>query len=120
MNKPPTGRLKHAEWNGWTPTDLVFPFFLFIVGVSMAFSFSSRLKRGETRPQLIVHVMKRGLILLALGIFLNGFPNHYHVATWRFYGILQRIAIFRQPWCCGPAVAAGYSQSSVSLPDIGF
>ena len=85
--------LKHAEWNGWTPTDLVFPFFLFIVGVSMAFSFSSRLKRGETRPQLIVHVMKRGLILLALGIFLNGFPNHYHLSTWRFYGVLQRIAI---------------------------
>lgn len=41
--------LKHAQWNGWTPTDLIFPFFLFIVGVSMAFSFSSRLKRGETR-----------------------------------------------------------------------
>src|SRR5579872_6453047 len=44
--------LKHAPWNGWTPTDLVFPFFLFIVGVAMAFSFSSRLKRGESRLQL--------------------------------------------------------------------
>ena len=43
--------LKHAEWNGWTPTDLVFPFFLFIVGVAMAFSFSSRLKRGESRSR---------------------------------------------------------------------
>ena len=63
--------LKHAEWNGWTPTDLVFPFFLFIVGVSMTFSFSSRLERGETKRQLFIHVLKRGLVLLALGIFLN-------------------------------------------------
>src|SRR5438477_1215453 len=85
--------LKHAEWNGWTPTDLVFPFFLFIVGVSMTFSFSSRLERGETQRQLFIHVLKRGLVLLALGIFLNGFPNHYQLSTWRFYGVLQRIAI---------------------------
>src|SRR5579863_2126918 len=47
--------LKHAEWNGWTPTDLVFPFFLFIVGVAMAFSFSSRLKRGESMSALLGH-----------------------------------------------------------------
>src|ERR1700675_3448744 len=46
--------LKHAEWNGWTPTDLVFPFFLFIVGVAMAFSFSSRLNRGASRRELLV------------------------------------------------------------------
>jgi predicted acyltransferase len=85
--------LKHADWNGWTPTDLVFPFFLFIVGVSLAFSFSSRLKRGETRSQLLSHVIRRGLILFALGVLLNGFPNRYHLASWRFYGVLQRIAI---------------------------
>jgi predicted acyltransferase len=85
--------LQHAQWNGWTPTDLVFPFFLFIVGVSMAFSFSSRLTRGESRPQLMRHVLWRGAILFALGVFLNGFPNHYQLASWRFYGVLQRIAI---------------------------
>src|ERR1022692_4261344 len=85
--------LKHAEWNGWTPTDLVFPFFLFIVGVAMAFSFSSRLKRGESRQELLGHVLWRGLMLLALGLFLNGFPNQYHLASWRLYGVLQRIAI---------------------------
>src|SRR6266702_3736751 len=45
--------LKHAEWNGWTPTDLVFPFFLFIVGVAMAFSFRSRLDRGDSRAHLL-------------------------------------------------------------------
>jgi predicted acyltransferase len=85
--------LKHSEWNGWTPTDLVFPFFLFIVGVSMAFSFDSRLKRGESRQELLRHVVWRGLILFALGLLLNGFPNQYHLASWRVYGVLQRIAI---------------------------
>ena len=85
--------LKHAEWNGWTPTDLVFPFFLFIVGVAMAFSFSSRLKRGASRRELLGHVLWRGLALFALGMFLNGFPNQYHLASWRVYGVLQRIAI---------------------------
>src|SRR5271170_6212255 len=49
--------LKHAEWNGWTPTDLVFPFFLFIVGVSTMFSFSSRMKRGASRRDLLLHVL---------------------------------------------------------------
>ncbi len=86
-------QLKHAEWNGWTPTDLIFPFFLFIVGVSMAFSFNSRLKRGESRWQLLRHVFWRGLILFALGLFLNGFPNQYSLSSWRVYGVLQRIAI---------------------------
>jgi len=65
--------LKHAEWNGWTPTDLVFPFFLFMVGVAMAFSFSSRLKRGASRRELLGHVLWRGFALFALGMFLNGF-----------------------------------------------
>ncbi len=85
--------LKHAEWNGWTPTDLVFPFFLFIVGVAMAFSFSSRLDRGESRQKLLGHVLWRGLALFALGMFLNGFPDQYNLASWRVYGVLQRIAI---------------------------
>jgi len=85
--------LLHAEWNGWTPTDLIFPFFLFIVGVSMAYSFSSRVERGESRPQLLKHVLRRGVILFALGMFLNGFPNHYQLSAWRVYGVLQRIAL---------------------------
>jgi predicted acyltransferase len=85
--------LKHAQWNGWTPTDLVFPFFLFIVGVAMAFSFSSRLERGVSRRELLGHVLWRGLALFALGMFLNGFPNQYQLKSWRVYGVLQRIAI---------------------------
>jgi predicted acyltransferase len=85
--------LLHAEWNGWTPTDLIFPFFLFIVGVSMAFSFASRVERGASRAELLRHVLKRGLVLFALGMFLNGFPNHYQLSSWRVYGVLQRIAL---------------------------
>ncbi|MBV9623692.1 MAG: DUF1624 domain-containing protein [Acidobacteria bacterium] len=85
--------LRHATWNGWTPTDLVFPFFLFIVGVAMAFSFSSRLRRGANRVELLKHVCVRGMALFAMGMFLNGFPNHYHLDHWRIYGVLQRIAI---------------------------
>ena len=85
--------LEHAKWNGWTPTDLVFPFFVFIVGVAMAFSFTSRLQRGESRTHLLKHILGRGVALAAMGIFLNGFPNRYGLDHWRFYGVLQRIAI---------------------------
>ena len=85
--------LKHADWNGWTPTDLVFPSFLFIVGVAMAFSFTSRLQRGESRGRLLGHALWRGLALFAIGVFLNGFPNHYDPSHLRIYGVLQRIAI---------------------------
>lgn len=85
--------LQHAAWNGWTPTDLVFPFFLFIVGVAMAFSFKARLERGASRTQLARHVVWRGIALFAVGLFLNGFPNHYQWSSWRVYGVLQRIAL---------------------------
>lgn len=85
--------LRHSEWNGWTPTDLVFPFFVFIVGVALAFSFASRMGRGETRGRLGGHVIWRGVVLFAIGVFLNGFPDHYSLAHLRIYGVLQRIAI---------------------------
>lgn len=85
--------LKHSQWNGWTPTDLVFPFFVFIVGTAMAFSFTSRLGRGQTRGKLLGHVLWRGAALFAMGVFLNGFPDHYDPANLRIYGVLQRIAI---------------------------
>ncbi len=85
--------LRHSLWSGWTPTDLVFPFFVFIVGVAMAFSFRSRIRKGNSRGKLILHVLWRGAMLFALGLFINGFPNHYHLATLRVYGVLQRIAL---------------------------
>ena len=84
--------LLHAEWNGWTPTDLIFPFFLFIVGVSMTFSLAARERRGLTRRSLWPHVLRRGLIIFALGLFLNGFP-FFNLSKIRVYGVLQRIGL---------------------------
>jgi predicted acyltransferase len=84
--------LEHAEWNGWTPTDLIFPFFLFIVGVSMTLSFASRLARGLTRGKLAMHVVRRSALIFALGLFLNGFPD-FDLSSIRIMGVLQRIAL---------------------------
>jgi predicted acyltransferase len=84
--------LNHATWNGWTPTDLVFPFFLFIVGVSLTLSFRSRLERGSSGRELLLHTLRRSAILFFIGLTLNGFP-HFNVANWRVTGVLQRIAL---------------------------
>ena len=84
--------LKHAAWNGWTPTDLIFPFFLFIVGVSLVLSFRSRVERGESKRTLMAHTLRRSMIIFLIGLFLNGFP-YFNLSTWRVAGVLQRIAI---------------------------
>jgi predicted acyltransferase len=84
--------LEHAEWNGWTPTDLIFPFFLFIVGVSLTLSFASRIARGITRRALAIHVLRRSALIFAIGLFLNGFPN-FDLSSIRIMGVLQRIAL---------------------------
>jgi predicted acyltransferase len=84
--------LEHAKWNGWTPTELIFPFFLFIVGVSLMLSFASRLNRGATRGELLRHSLRRAAIIFSIGVALNSFP-YYHVMPIRLPGVLQRIAI---------------------------
>jgi len=84
--------LKHARWNGWTPTDLIFPFFLFIVGVALVFSFESRLHRGDSRVALVAHSLRRSAAIFAIGLLLNGLPN-FQLSTWRIPGVLQRIAV---------------------------
>lgn len=86
--------LRHAEWNGWTPADFIFPSFLFLVGVSMVFSYSARMQRGESRAQILWHAFKRSLLLIAIGLFVNGFPFigiDWH--SFRFEGVTQRIAL---------------------------
>ena len=75
-----------------TPTDLVFPTFLFLVGISTVFSNASRLAQGATRQSLFVHVLRRSVILYLLGLVVNSFP-YFHLHTMRFYGVLPRIAI---------------------------
>jgi len=84
--------LQHAEWHGWTPTDLVFPFFLFIVGVSITLAFAPRVEEGTVKRGLYLKVLKRTAIIFGLGLFLNGFP-YFQLATIRIAGVLQRIAI---------------------------
>jgi len=84
--------LEHAEWNGWTPTDLVFPFFLFIVGVSITLAFGRRVEEGGAKRDLYLKVIKRTLIIFGLGLFLNGFP-YFQLSTIRIPGVLQRIAV---------------------------
>ena len=89
--------LKHAEWNGCTPTDLIFPFFLFIVGVSISYALGSK-KDTTSQSKLLFTAFKRALILFALGLFLNLFPKVFTepmeaLSTVRIPGVLQRIAI---------------------------
>lgn len=87
----------HAKWNGCTPTDVIFPFFLFLVGLSVYFSLSSLKSKAVTAP-LFFKITKRVVLLFVIGILLNGFP-YYHLDTLRIPGVLQRIAIVFL-FCC--------------------
>jgi predicted acyltransferase len=84
--------LAHAEWHGLTPTDLVFPFFLFIVGVSITLALGRRAESGGSRRDLYLKIARRTLIIFALGLVLAGFP-WYELSTLRIPGVLQRIAV---------------------------
>ena len=103
--------LRHAEWHGWTPTDLIFPFFLFIVGITTHLSLAARRARGDDDGALVRQVLRRGALIFLLGLFLSWFPGF----TWgavsgvadpsfadrvvdrlvhlRIPGVLQRIAL---------------------------
>ena len=84
--------MNHAEWNGLTATDLVFPTFVFVMGISAVFAIESRLARGATRRQIARHTIQRAAILCVLGIIVNSFP-FFEREHMRFYGVLQRIAV---------------------------
>src|ERR1051326_5077253 len=64
----------HAEWNGWTPTDLIFPFFLFIVGITTHLSLAGRRERGASAAELRRQITRRGAIIFLLGFLFTGFP----------------------------------------------
>jgi predicted acyltransferase len=86
VNNPGTwsaiyGPLRHAEWHGWTPTDLIFPFFLFIVGIT------TELARKEPKG-----ILRRGALIVLCGVFLHLFP-WFRFDTLRWMGVLQRIGI---------------------------
>src|SRR5829696_8784321 len=103
--------LEHAPWNGWTPTDLIFPFFLFIVGITTHLSLSARRARGDDERAIRAQVIRRGALIFLFGFLINGFPYFTwgdvagvadpslgqrivdRLLHWRVLGVLQRIGI---------------------------
>jgi len=90
--------LQHAEWNGCTPTDLIFPFFLFIVGVAIPFALYKRIENSDDHKKIILQIARRSVILFLLGFLLHSFPfglfgTDFSLSTVRIPGVLQRIAI---------------------------
>ena len=103
--------LEHAPWNGWTPTDLIFPFFLFIAGITTHLSLSTRRARGDDERAIRNQIIRRGALIILFGLLVNGFPYFawgdvpgvadptflqritQRLLTWRFTGVLQRIGI---------------------------
>lgn len=84
--------LQHAPWHGWTPTDLVFPFFLFIVGVAITLALAPRLEDEGGKRNLYLKIIRRALIIFGIGLFLNAFP-YFSLSELRIPGVLQRIAV---------------------------
>jgi predicted acyltransferase len=84
--------LEHAEWNGCTPTDLVFPFFLFIVGVSLAYALAGARRDKAPLGPVLGRVARRAAILFGLGVLTSLYP-HFDFSTVRIMGVLQRIAL---------------------------
>ncbi|MCX8092144.1 MAG: DUF5009 domain-containing protein [Verrucomicrobiae bacterium] len=112
VNNPGSGAiyppLKHADWHGWTFTDTIFPFFIWIVGVAIPLSVSRRLAEGQSRRELFLHGLRRAAIIFALGLFLNSVGYllngslfrqglsewlHTYLTNVRIPGVLQRIAV---------------------------
>lgn len=85
-------QLLHSQWNGATATDMIFPTFLFSVGVAITLSMGGRIRRGEDQKLIARHILFRSLTMFLLGLVLNGFPD-YNLHTLRIPGVLQRIAL---------------------------
>ena len=124
--------LRHAQWHGFTPTDLVFPFFLFIVGAAMAFSFARFVDGERPRARAYPRILRRAAILFALGLLINGFPS-FELADLRIMGVLQRISVAyllasiailhlsrRGLWILCGAALLGYWAALQWLPVPGF
>lgn len=90
------GPLQHADWHGWTPTDAVFPSFVWIIGLAITLSLGKRLAEGKSlsspRSFLLGPIFRRAVILFFLGVLLYATP-HFDLATFRILGVLQRLAI---------------------------
>jgi predicted acyltransferase len=85
-------QFEHSAWNGMTFYDLVFPLFLFIVGLSMPFSLEKRLARSRSKGPVILHLLKRSTVLILLGLLVNGLLD-FQLNELRWAGVLQRIGL---------------------------
>jgi predicted acyltransferase len=103
--------LRHAEWHGWTPTDLIFPFFLFVVGLTTHLAIERRIEDGASRRAMLAKIVRRGALIVLLGLALNAFPFFapgtipgaedpsvidrvgHQFETMRIPGVLQRIGV---------------------------
>lgn len=135
--------LRHADWHGWTPTDLIFPFFLFIVGVAIVFANSGKLAKGVEKSELVKSALKRSLILFGLGLILAAYPVfqldpefgfRQGLDKLRIMGVLQRIAVcyflatvlflYFKPkaqyyWLFGLAIAYWLAMTFIPVPGYG-
>jgi predicted acyltransferase len=125
--------LRHSEWNGCTPTDLVFPFFIFAMGFSAVLSISKRLQKGVSKQKLVAQLIRRSAIIFLLGLIINSFPFN-DLANIRIPGVLQRIAIvnlicglfliysdIKRIWYVSIVLLSGYwaLMTLVPVPDFG-
>ncbi|MBF2098272.1 MAG: DUF5009 domain-containing protein [Gloeomargaritaceae cyanobacterium C42_A2020_066] len=121
--------LRHADWHGCTPVDLIFPAFLTIVGVAMPFALGRYQAAGRPGATVYRRVGRRVLVLFGLGLLLNGFPT-YNLAHIRILGVLQRIALAyglaalavlhlsrRGRWLLVAVILVGYAALLLGVPD---
>ena len=126
------GPLGHAAWNGWTFTDWIFPFFVFISGISMTMSLGRRSAQGDSKPALLAQTVRRGLTIIAIGLALNLIPG-FNLAELRIPGVLQRLGLctilaapivlyfsWRQQiaWIVGLLAAYSLVMLCVPVPDV--
>ncbi len=86
-------QLKHVEWLGFHFEDLIMPLFIFIVGTSVPFSISNRLKRGQSRGRIYLHIVKRTAVLYFLGVLIGSGGLHFNWPEMDWVGVLHRIAV---------------------------
>lgn len=125
--------LRHSEWNGCTPTDLVFPFFIFAMGFAAVLSITKRLQKGTSKQKLVLQLLRRSAIIFILGLIINSFPFN-DLANIRIPGVLQRIAIvnlvcglfliysdIKVIWFVSAIILSGYwaLMTLVPVPDFG-
>src|SRR5688500_7262142 len=122
--------LRHAEWHGWTPTDLVFPFFLFIVGITTHLSLESRRARGASDREIVLQILRRGGLIILLGLLVAAFPyTPGRIVNIRIPGVLQRIGVayivaalitirttLRQQIAIAAAILLGYWLAMTLIP----